>query len=279
MIGQRAPRSLAFAVLLALSALFVGAGTAPACSAGSDCLVVGGAYRIRMPDQQPPSRKIGAVLYFHADGQTANSAMADARLVRQAAKHGAALIALGAPDGAWPVRAAQRPGQADFAYVGQVLDDALARFPLDRQRVMAAGSGLGGEMVWHIACSMRDRFAGFAAIAGAFKDPLPDDCLKGGRESLPYFYHVHDASGRVVPARGEGRGKPGDAKAVTVAVDVWLRPLRPTPPRLTYAEGPLACTLYGNRFEVCLDVSGQDIGPNWIGRAWKSLAEARGWRR
>ena len=85
---------------------------------------------------------------------------------------GPALIALKSADDDWVIPYAPRhmdsDGSVEFRYVEAVIEDAARRFPIDTKRLMAAGFSAGGMMVWNLACTMPERFAGFAAIAGTF---------------------------------------------------------------------------------------------------------------
>lgn len=62
---------------------------------------------------------------------------------------------------------AQTQNIDDVAYVRAVLDDLLARDPIDPARVYASGFSNGGIMSHRLACAMADRIAGIAAVGGA----------------------------------------------------------------------------------------------------------------
>jgi predicted esterase len=48
----------------------------------------------------------------------------------------------------------------------ETLDDALARFPIDPDRVLLAGHSMGGHGTWHVGVSTPGRFAAIAPSAG-----------------------------------------------------------------------------------------------------------------
>ena len=52
----------------------------------------------------------------------------------------------------WSVHDGQPHPRDDVAFVGAVLDDASARFNLDRTSILLSGFSRGASMVWDIAC-------------------------------------------------------------------------------------------------------------------------------
>lgn len=58
-------------------------------------------------------------------------------------------------------------GQDDVAYVGAILDDVAARYPVDPKRIYAFGHSNGGFMVHRLACDLSTRFAAVVSLAGA----------------------------------------------------------------------------------------------------------------
>ncbi|MDN3721645.1 hypothetical protein ACFQEX_04940 [Roseibium salinum] len=133
-------------------------------------------------------------------------------------------------------------------------------------------------MTWYLACEDSDRFAGYAPIAGAFWQPLPEECPTGA----PYLFHVHGTSDTVVPlagrALGGGRWHQGD---VFKSFDVWLRQYglgETRPQKLT--DGGLECERWRPKtglLELCLHDGGHGVQASWIKRAWQELSEMKGW--
>ncbi len=54
----------------------------------------------------------------------------------------------------------------DVAYLDAVLDDALARYPIDPRQVFLAGVSNGGFMAQRYACDRAERVRGFASVSG-----------------------------------------------------------------------------------------------------------------
>lgn len=245
-----------------------------ACPAGPGCSVASGSYRIVLPAQAAAANPVGAILYFHGYQGSAEEVVADPSLVAVARRLGVALIA---PDGvarSWSFPGSPSGHRDEFAFVGQVLDDVVARFPVDPSRILASGFSQGGSMVWYLACRMPRRFAAFAPIAGAFWEPLPESC-EGPR---PPLIHVHGTGDTTVPLAGRTLrqgSKQGDVfKSLAIFAPVgctagWAEAARnePAPTRLTCR---VAAGCGGRaRLELCLHAGGHEADAAWIERAWR----------
>lgn len=264
----------------ACAAAFAVLAAAPAAACGPDspCQVEGGQYLIRMPDAVAESGKVGAIVHFHGYRGHAGGVMANGSLGRQATDLGLALVA---PDGAgrtWSFPGSPSRYRDEFAFVDAVMADLLQRFPIDPERVMATGFSQGGSMVWNLACHLPERFAGFAPVAGAFWTPLPDACASPG---LPTLFHIHGTADRIVPLAGRAIrdiAKQGD---VFDGVEVWLKPLAAPPAPVAFRDGRFDCRRWGattsGGLELCLHGGGHEFRSEWIGRAWRKLARAKGW--
>lgn len=245
-----------------------------ACPADPGCTVASGGYRVVLPPQIPADRKIGAILYFHGYQGSAEDIVADPGLVAVARRLGVALIA---PDGvarSWSFPGSPAHHRDEFAFVGQVLDDVAARFPIDSRRILASGFSQGGSMVWYLACRMPRRFAAFAPIAGAFWEPLPEGC-EGPR---PPLIHVHGTSDTTVPLAGRTLrqgSRQGDVfKSLAIlapggctagwaeAAGAAAGPKRLTCRVAAGCDGPA-------RLELCLHAGGHEAEAAWVERAWR----------
>jgi polyhydroxybutyrate depolymerase len=277
------------ATRLPLVAAFVGllvAGSAPAqkppgpskpadaCGAAASCSVASGSYRIVLPPQAITAHPVGAILYFHGYQGSAEEVITDPGLAAAARRLGVALIA---PDGAgrsWSFPGSPARHRDEFAFVGQVLDDVVARFPVDPRRILASGFSQGGSMVWYLACRMPRRFAAFAPIAGAFWEPLPESC-EGPR---PPLIHIHGTSDTTVPLAGRmlrQGSRQGDVfKGFAIfapggCTAGWAAAARAE----STVDGLICRTAAGcdgpARLELCLHAGGHEADPAWVERAWR----------
>ena len=87
----------------------------------------------------------------------------------------------------------------DVAFVRALLDDVAEAFPVDPQRVFAAGLSNGGMMSYRLGAELSDRIAAIAAVGGtlAVEDPRPGRPVSA--------IHFHGTADRMVPYGGPGR--------------------------------------------------------------------------
>ena len=255
---------------------------AAACGPDSPCRVDGGDYMIRLPAHAGPPEKVGAIVYFHGYRDSAAGVMRNKALADVAAGLDVALLAPDGAGGTWSFPGAPRRLRDEFAFVDRVMADALARFPIDPARVMAAGFSMGGSMVWNLACRMPDRFAGFVPVAGAFWEPLPDGCANAGQDRLPDLFHVHGRADAVVPMAGRPIGDVARQGDVYASFQALMAGLSSPPAPTTFREDDFDCRGWrdggAGDVELCLHDGGHSIRAEWIARGWRKLAAARNWR-
>ncbi len=166
------------------------------------CTVALGGYHIALPEKPAPG-PIPVVLHFHGAGGSGAGVLANKAMVGAITERGYAFIAPnglgreGRNGGYWsfiPGRPIQRD---ELAFTRQVLDDAVAAFGLDRNRVLLTGFSIGGSMTWYLACQSPTGFAAYAPVAGGFWRPHPTDCA--GPVKL---LHTHGWKDSTVPLEG-----------------------------------------------------------------------------
>lgn len=100
----------------------------------------------------------------------------------------------------WNARAQRRSDVDDVGFVSALLDELRRRHDIDTRRVYAAGMSVGGSLVYQVACSMSDRLAGIAVVAGTM---TAENCTPARPVSL---LHIHGTADQRVPLHG-GRGR------------------------------------------------------------------------
>ncbi len=185
------------------------ASAAMACEAPQiPCPVRGpfgeGDYRLSLPDGEGP---FPAVIALHGWGGRAGDLIASPAMAAPFLARGWAVIAPqglprrpGDAGGTWNSRGAAGT-RDDVAFLRAVAEDAAARAPLDRARMLLSGFSGGGMMVWRIACDAPGIFAAYAPVAGLLWRPLPDRCSGGFR-----MLHTHGWADDVVPLEGRTVG-------------------------------------------------------------------------
>jgi polyhydroxybutyrate depolymerase len=101
-------------------------------------------------------------------------------------------------DGTWAHQGSPSRARDELAFLDAVRDDLIRRWQVDPSRLLVTGFSQGGSMVWDLACRRGRDYAAFAAVAGAFWEPLPETCDGGPLDLL----HLHGTSDPVVPMTG-----------------------------------------------------------------------------
>lgn len=190
-----------------------------ACGPDTNCPVDDRHYRIVMPEDHDGTTPVGALVWNHGFRGSAAGVMRNRALRRVVSDAGLALIAAQGVDGTWDLpfgpRTFDSDGSEEFAYFDAVLDDASARFPIDRDRTIVSGFSAGAMVVWYLACSHPQNFAGFIPFSGTFWLKAPETC-EGPAKSI---VHIHGDADKTVPLNGRAirdthQGKVSEALAL-----------------------------------------------------------------
>ncbi len=189
---------LAFVCLVALSGPAVSG--AESCGETTACAVIGGEYRIALPDA--PVK--GAYVYFHGYKGSAADQMRQKALVDTVLAHHLAFVALDGYEGSWSIRGGPERARDDQAYLRAVLEDIGKRHGFTARNTLVGGFSLGASMAWYAACEQGNRFAGMITFSGVFWEPLPkpSECTAG----LPPMIHIHGRVDGTFPLKGRAIG-------------------------------------------------------------------------
>ncbi|MEM9332723.1 MAG: prolyl oligopeptidase family serine peptidase [Pseudomonadota bacterium] len=187
-------------ILFAIAFSFTTPGHA--CGPTSDCRIGDRHYRIKMPENHNGTDVIGAIVYAHGYRGNAAGMMRNKSMAEMANKLGVALISTKSASDDWLIPGVpENPasnGKVELEYFDAVVADATARFPIDKNKLMATGFSAGGMMTWNLICHRSELFAGFAPMAGTFWEPEPATC-----DTPPAnVVHIHGTSDRIVPLLG-----------------------------------------------------------------------------
>jgi len=116
------------------------------------------------------------LLMFHGNGGTAEQQANLSEVADLVASEGVWAVLPEALDGSWDDDPAYPRGIDDVGFVGAVLDRLLAEFPLDPERIYAAGVSNGSFLASRLACEMSGRIAGFGIVAGTITGGLARAC-------------------------------------------------------------------------------------------------------
>ena len=121
---------------------------------------------------------------------------------------------------AWPVL------PDDIGYLTAVIDDALARLPIDRRRIYVVGMSNGATMAGRLACELSGRIAAFAQVAGTAGVAAAADCHPA--RPVPIL-NIHGTADDYAPYEGgirhslRARAVLRRAAGPSVGVDDWAQ--------------------------------------------------------
>ncbi|MEL6317143.1 MAG: prolyl oligopeptidase family serine peptidase [Pseudomonadota bacterium] len=276
------PLARAAAVLaLALAALSAQAQPSQAqpsqpCGADSDCVIGARTYRIYVPETATPP--FGGIVFAHGYQGSAAGVMRSKWMRGVADRLGVALIAGKSKGADWRLPGAPSEplyrGREELDYFRAVLDDAAARHPIDRGRLMATGFSAGGMMVWNLICHESPLFAAFAPMAGVFWRPEPARCDSPAANVL----HIHGTRDRTVPLTGRPIG-PTHQGDVRKTFAMYIDHGRYGPARAEPWGDDMTCerrdNADGKSLDLCLFDGAHRFRASYVERAWRHFA-ARG---
>ncbi len=145
------------------------------------------------------AQSLPLVLVLHGGGGNARQAMESMRLsglVERGAlvvyPEGTSKKVLGKKLATWNAGACCGGAAADkiddVGFLGRVIDDVTARYPVDPRRVYVTGHSNGAMMSYRAGCELSERIAAIAPVGGQNVDP---DCRP--KRSLPTL-HLHGAA-------------------------------------------------------------------------------------
>jgi len=198
---------------------------AQACGSQADpCKVALGDYHAALPTvAKKPGEKRPAVLFFHGAGGRGDAVLADDFFLRSFVENG--YVVLG-PNGqimqgsrygsGWSFLPDGPQQRDERAFAQQVLDDAAARFDIDRNRILVSGMSIGASLTWYLACRQPDLGAAYAPLAGNFWRPHPAKCA-GPVDML----HTHGWRDSVFPLEGRQLGPHHAHGDVFEGLQIW----------------------------------------------------------
>lgn len=172
-------------------------------------------YQLHLPADYQSTSDWPLILAFHGRGNTGAGTEEYSKLSTLPAVvvYPNGVIGTGEGDRqAWQGAPYSAPGVDDVAFAKDLLDSLESQLCLDDRRVYATGKSNGAGFTGILACTMADRIAAIAPIAGAFY-PNGIDCAPSRPVPVIEFHGTADAT---IPYTGdEDRGLP--------AIRTWVR--------------------------------------------------------
>lgn len=247
-----------------------------ACGADTNCTLDERHYRIAMPEGHDGATQVPALIWSHGYRGSAAGVMRNKGLRRMLSDAGFALIAAQGVNGTWDLpngpRTMDSDGAFEFSYFDAVIADATTRFTVDPARIIASGFSAGGMMVWNLACSHPEKFAGFIPMSGTFWLKPPEACAA----PVSSIVHIHGTLDKTVPLTGRPiaethQGDVEEALAMYQEFGGFGAPER-------LETGPLTCRHRNNPegeiLQFCLFEGGHSFSKDMLGHGISELQEA-----
>ncbi len=185
-------------------------------------------YILYVPPSYTGTETVPVVFNFHALTSTAGVQQLLSDLAAKADEAGFIVVApqglatktdiLPLPVARWNfLLAPPETGEADdVAFIGELLDALESQLCIDAAHVFSAGYSNGGQMSVRLACSLSDRIAAIAPVAGLYFPPMspdfpePPGCASTRPVPVSAF---HGSADPIVPFDGGPGGSPGVVEA------------------------------------------------------------------
>ena len=141
----------------------------------------------------------------------------------------------------------------DVAYLGGIVDDVIAGWPIDPSRVYIVGHSNGAFMAYRMACERADIFTGIAILAGANISLDGTGCTAAQPVSI---LHMHGTADTVVAYAGDTSVAPGEANfpGAVESVQQWAG-----------YDGCSPTLTDGTPFDMVVDLLGAETTPKAAG--------------
>jgi len=269
----------AFVLLTSFQLPLIGSTNAHACGLNSDCDVASGTYRIFVPKTLENKTKRPAIIYIHGLGGSAERSMQHTSFIRAAKRLGFVLVGVKGLAGQWTFKNGVDRGHKrnEFKYFSEVTRDLRRRFDVDPRKTVVAGFSIGASMTWYLACSHREKFAGFIPVAGTLWRPQPKRCAN----KIGEIYHYHGTSDPTFPLAGRRVHDKwqGDSR------DTFNNMYRQDPCSAKLVEeikfSGQRCKLHkncdGEALQFCVNNSNHEVRGFYLVDGYTRIAKARGW--
>lgn len=103
----------------------------------------------------------------------------------------------------------------DLGFINALLDELIANYAIDTNRVYSTGMSNGGYMSFYLACKASNRFAAVASVTGAMSQLNINNC---NRQHPTPVMQIHGTNDNTVPYNGA----PPFVPSVPDVVDFWV---------------------------------------------------------
>ena len=184
-------------------------------------------YLVHKPNLPAPASGFPLLLVFHGAGGQGGGMVSLTHLDTLADQRGFIAVYPNGLNRRWnDGRTSIKEKTNDTGFTRAMLDDLAVKYPVDTQRIFAAGMSNGAMFTQRLGCEMADRISGIAAIAGS----MPNDIMPGCHPAKPVA--VLQIGGTADPIVPFGGGKvslfgglivDGTVMSATATAEFWAQ--------------------------------------------------------
>ena len=196
---------------------------AMACDGTAACPLGDRSYHVRVPDTWDGTSALPVLVHFHGWGRDGAQVLRNGRIATLDVTENVLLLAPTGRNGSWAFR---QPGSDDTDFANAMIEDAAARYPIDRSQIFVSGYSWGANMAWRFACESGGGIAALLAVSGSLSQN--EDCTT----APDAVFQVYGKTDNVLDFP-IGRG--GDE---TYVVSLWRRQLGCSDDQTGTQDGP-----------------------------------------
>lgn len=175
-------------------------------------------YYMYTPKSYNPSRPMPLVLVFHGDGGSGKSISDVSKFNEKAEQQGFIAVY---PDGIhhrWHLGKNNPNNIDDISFVDNLISHLQQVRNIDSSRIYATGFSKGGILTQALACTLPDKFAAFASVAGSLPVSFEHQCQPQSPVSMLMINGTNDHS---VLYQGDKPNQKGALASIPEVTDFW----------------------------------------------------------
>ncbi|MEM7472022.1 MAG: polyhydroxybutyrate depolymerase [Pseudomonadota bacterium] len=141
-----------------------------ACTDQEPCQLGDRSYHVKLPDDWDGVTPMPVMLHFHGWARQGTLIVKHSRISGATRKRGVLLLAPNGLNKSWDF---WQPGSSDTVFAAAVLEDAAAKYPIDRSQIFVSGYSWGSNMAWRYACENGDGLRALLAVSGTLSQSEP----------------------------------------------------------------------------------------------------------
>lgn len=239
------------------------------CHADVPCVLGDRSYHVKEPDSWDGQSPMPVLVHFHGWQRTGALPVKHQRISGATRRRGVLLVAPNGLRKTWNFWSADTE-DVDFAI--RVIEDVVARYPVDRAQIFLSGYSYGSAMAWRVACDRGAGIRALLAVSGTIDQE--EDCREAPQEAR----HVHGLRDNVLRfPMGAGGDETYPVKlwrdALGCADTVAERRDWSVVPFLTHSRTEWQDCARGIKVTLDVHPGGHFIPHGWIGRQLDELLE------